>query len=106
MGNMISPCYQLTTYSFMNKANLVEKVQEECGCSKSEAEQMVETVFGSIIGELKGGDTVSIAGFGIFEAKERAARMGRNPKTGEAIQIKASVSPKFRAAKAFKDELN
>lgn len=90
----------------MNKASLVEKVQEETSCTKADAEQMVDMVFESIISELKSGESVSIAGFGIFEAKERAARMGRNPKTGEAIQIKASTSPKFRAAKAFKDALN
>ena len=90
----------------MNKANLVEKIQAEYDLTKAQSEQMVEDVFDSIIQELKKGETVSIAGFGIFEAKERAARMGRNPKTGEAIQIKASVNPKFRPAKAFKDAVN
>ena len=90
----------------MNKANLVENLQTEHDLTKAQAEQLVESLFTSIIDEVKKGETVSIAGFGIFEAKERAARMGRNPKTGEAIQIKASVNPKFRPAKAFKDELN
>lgn len=90
----------------MNKASLVEKIQDDTGTTRSEAERVVELLFDSIIEEVKKGETVSIAGFGIFEAKERAARMGRNPKTGEAIQIKASVSPKFRAAKAFKDSVN
>ncbi|MDE0243662.1 MAG: HU family DNA-binding protein [Candidatus Kaiserbacteria bacterium] len=90
----------------MNKANLVEKIQDDTGSTRSEAERIVETLFDSIIDEVKKGETVSIAGFGIFEAKERAARTGRNPKTGETIQIKASVSPKFRAAKAFKDAVN
>ena len=90
----------------MNKANLVEKIQDDTGNTRSEAERIVETVFNTIIDEVKKGETVSIAGFGIFEARERAARTGRNPKTGETIQIKASVSPKFRAAKAFKDAVN
>ena len=90
----------------MNKASLVESLQSEGDLTKVQAEQMVEKVFGSIVEEVTKGETVSIAGFGIFEAKKRAARMGRNPKTGEAIQIKASVSPKFRPAKAFKDAVN
>lgn len=90
----------------MNKANLVEKIQDDTGSTRSEAERIVETIFDCIIDEVKQGETVSIAGFGIFEAKERAARTGRNPKTGETIQIKASTSPKFRAAKAFKDAVN
>ena len=90
----------------MNKANLIEKVQEEQDCTKAQAEQTVDTIFNSIVEEVRKGETVSIAGFGIFEAKKRAARMGRNPKTGETIQIKASTSPKFRPAKAFKDAVN
>ena len=90
----------------MNKASLVESLQAEGDLTKVQAEQMVEKVFDSIIEEVAKGETVSIAGFGIFEAKKRAARMGRNPKTGEAIQIKESVSPKFRPAKAFKDKVN
>lgn len=91
----------------MNKAMLVEKIQSEHGdMTKAQAERMVDTIFNCIISETSRGDTVSIAGFGIFEAKKRAARMGRNPKTGESIQIKASVSPKFRAAKAYKDAVN
>ena len=90
----------------MNKANLVEKIQDDTGSTRSEAERIVEMIFDAIIDEVKRGETVSIAGFGIFEARERAARTGRNPKTGETIQIKASTSPKFRAAKAFKDAVN
>ena len=91
----------------MNKASLIEKVQEKSGdLTKTQAEGIVETIFDCIVSEVKRGETVSIAGFGIFEAKKRAARMGRNPKTGESIQIKASTSPKFRAAKAFKDAVN
>ena len=90
----------------MNKANLVENLQAEGDFTKAQAEKVVEKIFSSIIDEITKGETVSIAGFGIFEAKKRAARTGRNPKTGETIQIKASVSPKFRPAKAFKDAVN
>ena len=90
----------------MNKANLIEKIQADNDFTKAQAEQIVDSVFDSIVAEVKRGETVSIAGFGIFEAKKRAARMGRNPKTGESIQIKASTSPKFRPAKAFKDAVN
>lgn len=90
----------------MNKVSLIEKVQEEMSCTKAEAERVVEMIFDSVVSEVAEGQTVSIAGFGIFEAKKRAARMGRNPKTGETIQIKSSVSPKFRPAKAFKDRVN
>ena len=81
-------------------------MQAEGGFTKVQAEQLVENIFNSIVAEVAKGETVSIAGFGIFEAKKRAARMGRNPKTGEAIKIKASISPKFRPAKAFKDAVN
>ena len=87
----------------MNKAGLVDKVHSELQGTKAQAERVVEMVFDEIIGCVSKGEEVSISGFGIFESKTRAARMGRNPKTGESIQIKASKSPKFRAAKAFKD---
>ena len=87
----------------MNKAALVEKVHEVLGGTKVEAEKAVDTIFGSITDALKGGDEVSVAGFGIFEAKMRAARTARNPRTGESIEIPAMRVPKFRAAKALKD---
>lgn len=90
----------------MNKAEIVEIVNEELGTTKAQAERVVESVFDSIVKEVSKGGAVSVAGFGIFEAKKRAARMGRNPKTGETIQIKASTAPKFRPAKAFKDAVN
>ena len=90
----------------MNKANLIEKVQEENDFTKAQAERIVNTVFDSIVNAVKKGDSVSVAGFGVFEAKKRASRMGRNPATGETIQIKASTSPKFRPAKAFKEAVN
>ena len=93
----------IITYKKMNKANLVEKVQETLGGTKVQAEEVVEQIFSSIVNTIKGGEEVSIAGFGIFSAKERAARTARNPKTGEPIQVPAMRVPKFRAAKALKE---
>lgn len=87
----------------MNKAGIVEKVHEVLGSTKVQAEQVVDTVINSIIDTLKKGDEVSIAGLGIFSAKQRAARTARNPRTGEAIQVAAMKVPKFRAAKALKE---
>lgn len=87
----------------MNKASLVEKVHEVLGGTKVQAEQVVDTVFNSITESLKKGEEVSVAGFGIFSAKERAARTARNPKTGETVQVPAMTVPKFKAAKALKD---
>jgi DNA-binding protein HU-beta len=87
----------------MNKASLVEKVHEVLGGTKVQAEQVVDTIFGSITESLKKGDEVSVAGFGIFSSKKRAARTARNPRTGEAVQVAAMNVPKFKAAKALKD---
>lgn len=87
----------------MNKAAIVEKVHETLGGTKAQAERAVDTMVDSIISGLKGGEEVSIAGLGIFSAKMRPARQGRNPRTGESIQIPAMRVPKFRAAKALKD---
>lgn len=89
----------------MNKANLVEKVHEVLGGTKVQSEQVVDTIFDSIASTIKGGEEVSIAGFGIFSAKERAERTARNPKTGESITVPAMRVPKFRAAKALKDSV-
>lgn len=87
----------------MNKAALADKVHGVLGGTKADAERAVEAVIDGIVEGLKSGDEVSIAGLGIFEAKMRAARTGRNPRTGESIQIPAMRVPKFRAAKALKD---
>lgn len=87
----------------MNKAAIVDKVHDTLGGTKAQAERAVDTMVDSIIEGLKGGDEVSIAGLGIFSAKMRPARQGRNPRTGESIQIPAMRVPKFRAAKALKD---
>ncbi len=87
----------------MNKAAIVDKVHETLGGTKADAERAVDTMVNCIIHGLKEGQEVSIAGLGIFEAKMRSARTGRNPRTGESIQIPAMRVPKFRAAKALKD---
>ena len=87
----------------MNKASLVDAVNEKIGGTKVQAEQAVDIIIDSIVSSLKKGEEVSIAGLGIFSAKERAARQARNPRTGEAIQVPAMRVPKFRAAKALKD---
>jgi DNA-binding protein HU-beta len=86
-----------------NKADIVMKVQDVLGSTKADAERAVECVIDSIVSGLKAGDEVSIAGLGIFRAKPRAARMARNPRTGEQIKVPATRSPKFSAAKALKD---
>ena len=87
----------------MNKAQLVEAIQEKLGGTKVQAEQIVDLIIDSISSTLKKGEEVSIAGLGIFSAKQRAARTARNPRTGESINVSAMRVPKFRAAKALKD---
>ncbi len=87
----------------MNKADIIENVHGVLGSTKADAERAVETVIDSIIKEVSKGGEVSIAGLGIFVAKARPARTGRNPRTGEAVKIAATRVPKFRAAKGFKD---
>jgi DNA-binding protein HU-beta len=87
----------------MNKADIIEKVHDVLGGTKADAERAVETTIDSIVGGLRDGDEVSIAGLGIFSTKMRPARTGRNPRTGESIQIQAMRVPKFRAAKGLKD---
>ena len=87
----------------MNKAEIINKVHETLGGTKADAERAVETVIDCIISTLKQGQEVSVAGLGIFSAKMRPARQGRNPRTGEAIEVPAMRVPKFRAAKALKE---
>jgi DNA-binding protein HU-beta len=89
----------------MNKADIISAVHEVLGSTKADAERAVDTVFGSIEAAMKDGDSVSVAGFGIFEAKLRAKREARNPRTGETVSVPAMRVPKFRAAKALKDSV-
>ncbi len=89
----------------MNKTELVAAVAEKAGMSKKDTEKVIAGVF-DVIGEaLAQGDKVQIAGFGGFEVKAREARTGRNPKTGETIEIPASKAPVFKAGKALKDKV-
>lgn len=88
----------------MNKAELIDAVQQAAGIEmKKQATMAVEAVFDTITKALARGEEVAVSGFGSFKATKRAARQGVNPKTGEKIQIAASVAPKFKAAKALKD---
>lgn len=87
----------------MNKADIINKVHEVVGGTRADAERAVETAIDAIVDSLKKGDEVSIAGLGIFATKVRNGRTGRNPRTGETIEIPSMRVPKFRAAKALKD---
>jgi len=90
----------------MNKDDLISKVASRIGISKSEAAKSVDAVFSSITNSLKGGNEVRLVGFGTFLITNRAATTGRNPRTGESIEIPAKKVPKFRAGKALKETVN
>jgi len=90
----------------MNKGDLIEAVAESAGLSKADAGRAVDAMVDSVTDALKKGTQVSLVGFGTFSVKKRAARTGRNPRTGETIQIKASNVPGFKAGKALKDAVN
>ncbi len=90
----------------MNKNELVAAVADGADLSKADAGKAVDSVFDAVSDALKGGDEVRIVGFGTFSVASRAASTGRNPRTGEAIQIKASKQPKFKAGKGLKDAVN
>ncbi len=87
----------------MNKTDLIEKVAETSEVSKKDAAKVVDALFDSIKGALSSGDNVQLIGFGTFEIRERSARKGRNPQTGQEINIPASKVPAFKAGKALKD---
>jgi DNA-binding protein HU-beta len=90
----------------MNKYDLIDAVAESTGLAKSDAGRAVEAVLATITDALKKGDSVTISGFGAFQTKTRAARSGRNPRTGETIAIPASRVPGFKAGKGLKDAVN
>lgn len=90
----------------MNKTGLIAAVAEKVDVSKKEATAVVEATIDVITEALKAGDKVQLVGFGCFEVRQRAAREGRNPQTGETMTIAASKSPKFKAGKALKDAVN
>ena len=90
----------------MNKTELVAVVAEKTGMTKKDAERVVNATVDTIIQNLSKGEKVQISGFGNFEVKEVAAHEGRNPKTGDTIQIPASKKPSFTASKVLKDQVN
>lgn len=90
----------------MNKTELIQQVSEKTNLSKKDAGKVVDACFETIMKALASGDKVQISGFGNFEIRERAARKGRNPQTGEEIEIAASKVPAFKPGKAFKEWLN
>ena len=90
----------------MNKSELIDAIASSADLSKASAGRALDAVVESVTDALKGGDSVSLVGFGVFSVKERAARTGRNPQTGEEIQIKAAKVPSFKAGKALKDAVN
>ncbi len=90
----------------MNKSELIDAIAASSGLSKADAGRALDGVTSAVTKALKGGDSVSLVGFGTFAVKHRAARAGRNPRTGDTIQIKASNNPSFKAGKALKDAVN
>jgi DNA-binding protein HU-beta len=90
----------------VNKNDLVASVAANSGLSKADSTKAVDAVFDSITSSLKGGNEVRLVGFGTFTVTQRRASEGRNPRTGEKIQIPASNQPKFRAGKGLKDAVN
>jgi DNA-binding protein HU-beta len=90
----------------MNKSELVEMIATKCDLPKTQAQQVLETTLECITKTLKNGEEVRLVGFGTFAVSERAASMGRNPRTGEEIKIPASKQPKFKAGKELKDAVN
>ena len=85
---------------------LAEMVHEKIGGTKVAAEEIVQSIFAAITTSMKAGNDVSIAGFGIFSVTKKAARMARNPKTGEQVPVAAKNAPKFKPGKALKDAVN
>lgn len=102
------PCH-LTKGCLVNKADMIEGLANRANISKADASRVVDSLFnadGLIVGELRGGGRVQITGFGTFQVRDRAARTGRDPRTGAAIQIKAAKVPAFKAGQVLKDALN
>ena len=90
----------------MNKTELIDAIAKEAGLSKKDAAAALNAFTDTVTKELKKKGKVQLVGFGTFETTKRAARTGKNPQTGEAIKIPASVAPKFKAGKALKDLVN
>ncbi len=91
---------------FVNKTELIDQIANDADISKASATRALDSALAAIAATLKMGGSVSLVGFGTFEVGQRAARAGRNPRTGESIKIEEAKVPKFRAGKALKDALN
>ena len=90
----------------MNKADMIEQIAQAAEISRSAAERAVDAMVAAVKLSLRKGEVVTLVGFGSFYASQRAARAGRNPRTGAEIRIPAALVPKFRAGKALKDAIN
>ena len=90
----------------MNKSELIDQIAESADLSKAAAARALDATIAAVAASLKKGETVTLVGFGTFFVGERAARAGRNPRTGDAINIKPAKVPKFRAGKGLKDAVN
>jgi DNA-binding protein HU-beta len=100
------PKHPLEGAPFVNKSELIEHIAKQADISKAAAARALEALIGGVKSTLKKNNSVSLVGFGTFSVTKRAARAGRNPRTGVAIKIKAAKVPKFRPGKALKDHLN
>ena len=89
----------------MNRGEFVAAISEQSGLTKADTDRAIEAMFKVVKKTLKSGDSISLVGFGTFVVRKRAARTGRNPRTGDTIKIKASKIPAFKAGKALKDAL-
>ena len=90
----------------LNKSQLVDQIATDADISKAAAGRALDSFIDTVTGALKDGDSVALVGFGTFSVRERAARTGRNPQTGESIEIAAANIPSFKAGKALKDAVN
>ena len=90
----------------MNKSELIDAIAASADISKADAGRALDSTLEAVTGALKKGDSISLVGFGTFAIKERAARTGRNPQTGQTIEISAAKVPSFKAGKALKDAVN
>lgn len=90
----------------MNKSELIEKIASDADITKAAAGRALDSFIAAVTDTLKGGDKISLVGFGTFEVRERAERTGRNPQTGAEIKIAAAKVPAFKAGKALKDAVN
>ena len=105
-GRRASSCHNERWGIPMNKAELIDAVAVDADISKASAARAVDSLVAAITSSLKSGESVTLVGFGTFSVRERPARSGRNPRTGETIQIDASSMPVFKAGKALKDAVN